>query len=165
MVLIFGHRHRLAAGRETFPLELILRHKFLRRNWKWRKCGAKPILPSCNCSPVSPSDAQGGGFDSSAGRRYDLPSVWRRPPIPCNACASSCTGSQDRRHRSRYDCRDVALVRASSIPIQTGACIYSPAAVRSVSPAECRAGCPGLRSCVSSFLDRRFLPRGTPATS
>jgi hypothetical protein len=31
--------------------------------------------------------------------------------------------------------------------------------------AECRAGYPGLRSCVSSFLDHRFLPRGIPATS
>ena len=35
---------------------------------------------------------------------------------------------------------------ASSIPVRTGACIYSPATVRWVNPAECRAGCPGLRS-------------------
>src|SRR5229473_1134647 len=37
--------------------------------------------------------------------------------------------------------------------------------VRWVNPAGCRVGCPGLRSYVSSFLDRRFLPRGIPATS
>ena len=39
-------------------------------------------------------------------------------------------------------------------------CKYSPAVVRWVSPAECRAGCPGLRSCAPSFLDHRFLLRG-----
>jgi uncharacterized protein (TIGR02688 family) len=36
---------------------------------------------------------------------------------------------------------------------------------RSLNLAECRAGCPGLRWCVSCFLDRRFLPRDIPATS
>ena len=39
------------------------------------------------------------------------------------------------------------------------------AAVRWVSPAGCRAACPAPRSCVSSVLDRRFLPRGNPTTS
>jgi hypothetical protein len=32
-------------------------------------------------------------------------------------------------------------------------------------PCGSRAGCPGLRSCVSSFLDHRFLHGGIPATS
>jgi hypothetical protein len=53
----------------------------------------------------------------------------------------------------------------SSIPVRTGACIYSPAMVRWVNLAECRAGCPGLRSCASSVLSHRFLLRGIPATS
>src|SRR5215831_12087653 len=34
-----------------------------------------------------------------------------------------------------------------------------------VSLAGCRVGCPVPPSYVSSFLDRRFLPRGFPATS
>ena len=34
-----------------------------------------------------------------------------------------------------------------------------------VTPAECRAACRAPRSCVSSGLGRRFLRRGSPATS
>src|SRR5271154_3996773 len=67
--------------------------------------------------------------------------------------------------RSRYVSRGFAPARASSIPARTGACTDSPAVVRSVNLAECRAACPGPRSCASSVLDHRFLQRRIPATS
>src|SRR5258708_16842316 len=79
--------------------------------------------------------------------------------MPLRLCPF-CTGSRDHPRRSRYACRGFAPARASSIPARTGACRDSPAAVRWVSPAECLAACPGLRSCASSVLDRRFLQRG-----
>jgi saccharopine dehydrogenase-like NADP-dependent oxidoreductase len=60
----------------------------------------------------------------------------------------------------------VAVVLNCAGPFKyTAACRYSPARVRSASPAECRAACPGLRSCASSDLDCRFLQHGNPATS
>lgn len=67
----------------------------------------------------------------------------------------SRTGSRDRRHRSRCDCQGSSHGRASSTSAQTGACTDSPAAVRWVSPAECRVADPWPRWCVSSVLGRR----------
>jgi hypothetical protein len=64
--------------------------------------------------------------------------------------------------RVGHDTRAEALLQPELPPSQ-----HEPAHVeiRWVSPAECLAACPGLRSCASSVLDRRFLQQGNPATS
>jgi hypothetical protein len=56
-------------------------------------------------------------------------------------------------HRGELEARLRAL-RAPSIPAQTGACTGSPAAVRWVNLAECRAGCPGACAACTCSLHR-----------
>jgi len=55
--------------------------------------------------------------------------------------------------------------RASSTPARTGACRCSPAVVRAANPAEYRTGGLVSPSSSSTVLVRRFLRRGSPATS
>ena len=85
----------------------------------------------------------------------------RRAPQPIlrNRVCHTSGGRQANRHPG------FARAQTSSIPARTAACKYWPAAARGVNPAGRRAACLAPRSCVYFVLDRRFLPRGNPATS
>jgi hypothetical protein len=112
----------------------------------------------------SPSGASQIRVFSSSTVNFSLPMISRRL---CKAASALplCTRSQGRQHRLPGARRGRVQARTSSVPARTGACKYWPAAVRGVSPAECRAACPARRSCVSSDLDRQFLLRSYPAIS
>jgi hypothetical protein len=96
MVLIFGHRHRLAACREDIPYGILLRRIFLFSNWKRREYTAKPALKPNSChAALSPPMSEKGSLSAVEPASEPGPFVPRQRT--CGDCTAKSVSCQQRK--------------------------------------------------------------------